>query len=80
MSSSPLLYPAGPEAHPVPDRRMAQARRQLYRFFKSKTFHYSILLLVSLDVACLFAGVAFLLETDNFVLTGYGAQTSSSIC
>ncbi|KAF2740639.1 hypothetical protein EJ04DRAFT_571965 [Polyplosphaeria fusca] len=49
MSSSPLLHP---ELHQDDeDSTMTSTRQQLHRVFLSKTFHYSILLLVALDVA-----------------------------
>ena len=65
MSSEPLLPSSDREVdssydsyHPV-----RSVRRQLFRFLDSKTFHYSILALVSLDVSCLFADIVINLLT-----------------
>ncbi|KAF2262289.1 hypothetical protein CC78DRAFT_582774 [Lojkania enalia] len=58
MSSKPLLGLSERESEP--DKLVYSVRQRLYRFFNSKIFHSSILLLVSLDVACLFAvGLVF---------------------
>ncbi|KAF2117661.1 hypothetical protein BDV96DRAFT_570641 [Lophiotrema nucula] len=65
MSSSPLLRPSRIESDDVVEANSYSdtTRKQLYRFFNSKTFHYSILVLVSLDVACLFADIIINLLT-----------------
>lgn len=73
MSSSPLL-PA-PQMNSWNDSgqpAVTRIRRQLRRSLDSKAAHYSILLLVSLDVACLFAGISVIMASSaaatNFVL------------
>ncbi|KAF2662278.1 hypothetical protein K491DRAFT_686761 [Lophiostoma macrostomum CBS 122681] len=66
MSSSPLL-PASERDESLPNSNsyfpIPSIRRQLFRFLDSKTFHYSILALVSLDVSCLFADIVINLLT-----------------
>ena len=39
----------------APTHHAAAVRKQIKRFLTSKTGHYSILLLVSLDISCIFA-------------------------
>lgn len=54
MSSSPLLQeydPSNESRYEIPT-----LREQLYKFFSFKAFHYSVLLLVALDVGCMFTG------------------------
>jgi hypothetical protein len=41
----------------------AAARRQVKRYLTSKTGHYSILLLVSLDISCIFADLLLAILT-----------------
>ncbi|KAF2441457.1 hypothetical protein P171DRAFT_72446 [Karstenula rhodostoma CBS 690.94] len=58
MSSSPLLRAHEPPHEPIgeSDKRMSSLRDKLVYFFSTRTFHYSVLLLVALDVGCMFAG------------------------
>ncbi|KAF2692184.1 hypothetical protein K458DRAFT_286130 [Lentithecium fluviatile CBS 122367] len=42
---------------------MPSVRQQVYRFLTSKTFHYTVLLVVTLDVGCMFADIVINLET-----------------
>lgn len=50
-SRSPLLHESSPERNDV---SISSARRQTRRYLNSKLGHYAILLLVSLDCACIF--------------------------
>jgi voltage-gated hydrogen channel 1 len=43
--------------------RFAAAREQVKKFLTSKAGHYSVLLLVTLDVACIFTDLILVLET-----------------
>ena len=43
--------------NPFRGPRIARSRAQLRRFLTSRAGHYSVLLLVSLDVSCIFAGI-----------------------
>ncbi|KAF2256683.1 hypothetical protein BU26DRAFT_27559 [Trematosphaeria pertusa] len=61
MSSSPLLQPY--ERLCEAPERTPSFRRRLYQYFSSKTFHYSVLLLVTLDVGCMFADIIINLMT-----------------
>ena len=51
--------------NPFQGPRIARSRAQLRRFFTSRAGHYSILLLVSLDVSCIFAGILILYLLDS---------------
>ncbi|KAF2707077.1 hypothetical protein K504DRAFT_458533 [Pleomassaria siparia CBS 279.74] len=59
MSSSPLLV----QSRDLDSERSLTIRRQVTRFLTSKAAHYLVLLLVSLDVACLFADIVINLLT-----------------
>ena len=51
-------------AHPsAASTRVTAARRQVKRYLTSKTGHYSILLLVSLDISCIFADLLLAILT-----------------
>ncbi|KAF2184270.1 hypothetical protein K469DRAFT_708990 [Zopfia rhizophila CBS 207.26] len=69
MSCEPLLPVSRRESKP--ENSIASIQRQLYRFLTSKTAHYSILLIVSLDVACLFADIIISLFTCGHRTEGY---------
>jgi len=49
------------------EARLNGSRRQLQRFLTSKAGHYLILLLVLLDVSCIFAGIQLFLSALLFV-------------
>ncbi|PSN63992.1 hypothetical protein BS50DRAFT_576624 [Corynespora cassiicola Philippines] len=61
MSSTPLL--SYTESNEGSNQIMPPVRERLRRFFNTKAFHYLILLLVSLDVGCLFADIVINLLT-----------------
>ena len=46
--------------NPFRGPRIARSRAQLRRFLTSRAGHYSVLLLVLLDVSCIFAGILIL--------------------
>ena len=50
-SQRPLLHEPSPERN---DSTVSTARRQTRRYLNSKLGHYAILILVSLDCACIF--------------------------
>lgn len=50
-SQRPLLHESSPERN---DSTISTARRDTRRYLNSKLGHYAILLLVSLDCACIF--------------------------
>ena len=57
MSSSPLLQERLHESIDESNDQSSSVRNNLIGFFSTKTFHYAVLLLVALDVGCMFAGV-----------------------
>ncbi|KAL5408545.1 hypothetical protein PMIN06_001976 [Paraphaeosphaeria minitans] len=65
MSSSPLLRTHEPPHEPTGelDKSTSILRDKLVRFFSTRAFHYSVLLLVALDVGCMFADIVISLET-----------------
>lgn len=50
-------------APPTTASRVATARRQVKRFLTSKTGHYSVLMVVSLDISCIFADLLLAILT-----------------
>lgn len=59
MSSSPLLRAHAqdePNSELDIHYQISGVRAKLIRFFSTRTFHYLVLLLVALDVGCMFAG------------------------
>ena len=55
--NQPRLYQ---RVNPFRGPRIARSRAQLRRFLTSRAGHYSVLLLVLLDVSCIFAGILIL--------------------
>ncbi|KAF2642420.1 hypothetical protein P280DRAFT_467776 [Massarina eburnea CBS 473.64] len=67
MSTTPLLSPS-PSLQTQPQEDLEansrpSIRQHLRHFFTTQTFHYSVLVLVALDVACMFADIIIDLET-----------------
>lgn len=58
MSSWPLLCAQEPPHEPIgeSDKQTSSLRDKLVQFFSTRAFHYSVLLLVTLDSGCMFAG------------------------
>jgi hypothetical protein len=64
------------EAHPA---HAAAARKQVKRYLTSKTGHYSILLLVSLDISCIFADLLLAILTCEGRVPRKGGNEAQSV-
>lgn len=59
--------------------RAAAARSQVKRYLTSKTGHYSILLLVSLDISCIFADLLLAILTCEGRVPRKDGNTAQSV-